>query len=141
MIVIKNKFIPFGNYILMNVYGIILFSKLDTIPPIKLNHEKIHSRQILECAIVASLILLILILLFNISYWWFTVSLSSFYIWYGLEYLIIRIFGHKDKQINRYYEVSFEEEAHNNDANLGYLKNRKPFAWIKYLNINSYGTH
>ena len=138
MLVIKNKFIPFGNYILMNVYGIILFSKLDIIPPVELNHEKIHSRQILECAIVASLILLILILLFNISCWWFIASLSSFYIWYGLEYLIIRIFGNKDSQSDRYHEVSLEEEAHNNDTNLEYLKNRKPFSWMKYIKINTY---
>lgn len=138
MLVIKNKFIPFGNYILMNVFGIILFSKLDNIPLVDLNHEKIHSRQILECAIVASLILLILISIFNISCWWFIASLSSFYIWYGLEYLIIRIFGNKDSQTDRYHEVSLEEEAHNNDTNLNYLKNRRPFAWMKYIKINTY---
>lgn len=138
MLVIKNKFIPFGNYILMNVFGIILFSKLDNIPPVDLNHEKIHSRQILECAIIASLILLILITIFNISCWWFIASLSSFYIWYGLEYLIIRIFGNKDSQSDRYHEVSLEEEAHNNDTNLDYLKNRRPFAWMKYIKINTY---
>lgn len=138
MIIIKNKFIPFGDYILMNVYGIILFSKVNNIHPIELNHEKIHSRQILECAIVTSLIILILILLFNISCWWFIASLSSFYIWYGLEYLIIRIFGHKDKQTDRYHEVSLEEEAHNNDTNLDYLNSRKSFSWIKYIKINSY---
>lgn len=138
MLVIKNKFIPFGNYILMNVYGILLFSKIDNIHPAELNHEKIHSRQILECAIVASLILLILIPIFNISCWWFIASLSSFYIWYGLEYLIIRIFGDKDTQSDRYHEVSLEEEAHNNDTNLDYLKNRKPFSWIKYIKINTY---
>ena len=138
MLVIKNKFIPFGNYILMNVFGIILFSKLDNIPPVDLNHEKIHSRQILECAIIASLILLILIAIFNISCWWFIASLSSFYIWYGLEYLIIRIFSNKDSQSDRYHEVSLEEEAHNNDTNLNYLKNRKPFSWMKYIKINTY---
>lgn len=138
MLVWKNKFIPFGNYTLMNLYGIILFSKIDNIHPIELNHEKIHSRQILECAIVASLILLILIAIFNISCWWFIASLSSFYIWYGLEYLIIRIFGNKDSQSDRYHEVSLEEEAHNNDNNLDYLKDRKPFAWMKYIKINTY---
>lgn len=137
MIILKNKFIPFGNYVLMNVFGIILFSKGDYLNPINLNHEKIHSRQILECAIVASLIVLALVLIFNISCWWFIASLSSFYIWYGLEYLIIRIFGNKDSQTDRYHEVSFEEEAHNNDSNLNYLNNRKPFAWIKYIKINS----
>lgn len=138
MIVIKNKYIPFGNYVLMNVFGIILFSKGDYLNPINLNHEKIHSRQILECAIVASLIVLAFVLIFNISCWWFIASLSSFYIWYGLEYLIIRIFGNKDTQSDRYHEVSFEEEAHNNDTNLNYLKTRKPFNWIKYIKINTY---
>lgn len=138
MIILKNKFIPFGNYVLMNVFGIILFSKGDYLNPINLNHEKIHSRQILECAIVASLIVLALVLIFNISCWWFIASLSSFYIWYGLEYLIIRIFGNKDSQTDRYHEVSFEEEAHNNDFNLNYLNNRKLFSWIKYIKINTY---
>lgn len=138
MIILKNKFIPFGNYVLMNVFGIILFSKGDYLNPINLNHEKIHSRQILECAIVASLIVLALVLIFNISCWWFIASLSSFYIWYGLEYLIIRIFGNKDSQTDRYHEVSFEEEAHNNDSNLNYLNNRKLFSWIKYIKINTY---
>lgn len=139
MLVIKNKFIPFGDYTLMNVFGVILFSKYEEgIPPVYLNHEKIHSRQILECAIVASLILLILIPIFNISCWWFIASLSSFYIWYGLEYLIIRIFGNKDSQTDRYHEVSLEEEAHNNDINLDYLNNRKPFSWMKYIKINTY---
>ncbi len=138
MIILKNKFIPFGNYVLMNVFGIILFSKGDYLNPINLNHEKIHSRQILECAIVASLIVLALVLIFNISCWWFIASLSSFYIWYGLEYLIIRIFGNKDSQTDRYHEVSFEEEAHNNDSNLNYLNNRKLFSWIKYIKINIY---
>lgn len=138
MIVIKNKYIPLGNYVLMNVFGIILFSKGDYLNPINLNHEKIHSRQILECAIVASLIVLAFVLIFNISCWWFIASLSSFYIWYGLEYLIIRIFGNKDTQSDRYHEVSFEEEAHNNDTNLNYLKTRKPFNWIKYIKINTY---
>lgn len=138
MIVIKNKYIPLGNYVLMNVFGIILFSKGDYLNPINLNHEKIHSRQILECAIVASLIVLAFVLIFNISCWWFIASLSSFYIWYGLEYLIIRIFGNKDSQTDRYHEVSLEEEAHNNDTNLDYLKDRKPFSWIKYIKINTY---
>lgn len=110
MLIIKNNFIPFGDYTLMNVFGIILFSKGDYINPISLNHEKIHSRQILECAIVASLILLIL----------------------------IPIFGDKDTQLDRYHEVSLEEEAHNNDTNLDYLKDRKPFSQMKYIKINTY---
>ena len=111
MIIIKNKIIPFGNYKAMNLFGII-FTK-SSLSEIELNHEKIHTKQMLELLII------------------------GFYLWYIIEYLLIRIFGNKDSQTDRYHEVSFEEEAHNNDTNLNYLKNRKPFNWIKYIKINS----
>lgn len=111
MIILKNKFIPFGNYKAMNLFGII-FTK-SSLSEIELNHEKIHTKQMLELLII------------------------GFYLWYIIEYLLIRIFGNKDSQTDRYHEVSFEEEAHNNDTNLNYLKNRKPFVWIKYIKINS----
>lgn len=42
------------------------------------------------------------------------------------------------KQSDRYHDVSFEEEAHNNDKNLNYCKERKHYAWFKYLKIGSY---
>lgn len=109
--IIKNKIIPFGNYKAMNLFGII-FTK-SSLSEIELNHEKIHTKQMLELLII------------------------GFYLWYIIEYLLIRICRVKDSQSNCYHEISFEEEAHNNDTNLNYLKNRKPFAWIKYIKINS----
>jgi hypothetical protein len=45
-----------------------------------------------------------------------------FYIWY-----LIAIFR------KGYYGISFEREAHLNDSDLEYLKNRKPYSFIKYL--------
>lgn len=135
--IIKNKFIPLGNYKALNFYGIILFTKSE-LSNKNINHEQIHSMQMLELGLVCSIIMLILIISFNLSSLWLILSISAFYIWYGLEYLIIRIFGHKDKQTDRYHEVSFEEEAHNNDDNLDYLDSRKPFSWIKYIKINTY---
>ena len=54
----------------------------------------------------------------------------------GIEYLIIRLF-HK-KQNDVYHDVTFEEEAHNNDKDLSYLEDRKPFAWLKYIKLRSY---
>ena len=111
MIIIKNKFIPFKGYKAINLFGI-LFTK-NSLSNIDINHEKIHTKQMIETLFI------------------------GFYIWYGLEYLIIRIFGHKDKQNDCYHEISLEEEAYNNDDNLEYLDNRKPFNWIKYIKINS----
>lgn len=58
--------------------------------------------------------------------------------WYGIEYLIILCFAKWNKQNERYHDVSFEEEAHNNDSNLDYLSTRKHYAWFKYIKLRSY---
>lgn len=58
-----------------------------------------------------------------------------FYLWYGIEYLIVRLF-HK-KQNDAYHDVSFEEEAYNNQSDQEYLQNRRKFAWLDYIKIKS----
>lgn len=110
MIIVKNKIIPFGSYTTINLFGI-LFTKSDYLSPITINHERIHTKQMLELFIV------------------------GYYLWYIIEYIIVR-FCHK-KQNDAYYDISFEEEAHNNDNNLHYLDNRKHFAWWKYVRLRS----
>ena len=77
----------------------------------ELNHEAIHTEQMKEMLYI------------------------FFYIWYGIEYLIIRLFH--IKQHDAYKDVSFEEEAHINDDNLNYISERKHYTWTKYLGINS----
>ena len=83
--------------------------------PEDINHECIHQIQQIECSII-----------------------GLFYLWYGIEYLIILCFAKWNKQNERYHDVSFEEEAHNNDKDLDYLEDRKPFAWFKYIKLRSY---
>lgn len=61
MIVIKNKYFPFGGYKAMTVWPFI-FTKSE-LSNVDLNHEKIHGRQQLELLIIL------------------------FYIIYGIEYL------------------------------------------------------
>lgn len=117
MIIWKNKLIPFKDYKIFNFLGLILFVRSDTKSPITevdINHEKIHSAQMLE------------------TLW------IGFYIWYIIEYLCIWISKKYNKQNHRYHDVSFEEEAHNNDTNLDYLKTRKYYAWLKYIKLGSY---
>ena len=110
MIIVKNKIIPFGSYTTINLFGI-LFTKSDYLSPMTINHERIHTKQMLELLIV------------------------GYYLWYIIEYIIVR-FCHK-KQNDAYHDISFEEEAHNNDTNLHYLDNRKHFAWWKYVRLRS----
>lgn len=135
MIIIKNNFIPFGNYSTINLFGL-LFTKRDSLRDDIINHEKIHSTQILELAIVGVLTILLLTFIFNISYWYLLLGGSLFYIWYVIEYIFVRFF-HK-KQNYAYHDISLEEEAYNNEDDLNYLDNRKWFAWFKYLKPKSY---
>jgi hypothetical protein len=74
---------------------------------ILINHERIHFRQQIELLIF------------------------PFYLWYVLEYLIHRLRGKSPNQA--YRNISFEREAYENDENLEYLENRKPWAFWKYL--------
>lgn len=107
--------------------------------PEDINHERIHQIQQIECSIIGLILGIILWLSFDISLWWVLVpTLGFFYLWYGIEYLIILCFAKWDKQNERYHDVSFEEEAHNNDKDLDYLEDRKPFAWFNYIKLRSY---
>lgn len=104
-----------------------------------INHECIHQVQQMECSVIGLVLGLVLCGLFDLSLWWVLIlGLGFFYIWYGIEYLIILCLAKWDKQNERYHDVSFEEEAHNNDGDWDYLEDRKPFAWIKYIKLRSY---
>lgn len=127
--IIKNNIIPFKGYKAFNLFGII-FTKED-LNSVDRNHEDIHSAQILEFVITFHILVS---LIFGVQWAW--LALPSYYIWYVLEYLIIRLLRLKDTQNNCYRSISFEREAYTNQNNLEYLYfNRKPFAWIKYLKV------
>ena len=70
-----------------------------------INHETIHWKQQLEMLVI------------------------PFYIWYLIEFLIRSFKSSK----TAYRNISFEREAYDNDDNLEYLKERKLFAWLKYI--------
>jgi len=71
------------------------------------NHEKIHFKQQLELLIVPFYLLYLI-----------------HYLWNYLKY--------KDRS-KAYFNICFEKEAYANDRNLDYLKNRKPYAWFRFL--------
>lgn len=108
--------------------------------PEDINHECIHQVQQIECSIIGLILGIILWLSFDISLWWvLALTFGFFYLWYGIEYLIILCFAKWDKQNERYHDVSFEEEAYSNEENEDYLKgDRKLFAWFKYIKLRSY---
>lgn len=76
-----------------------------------LNHERIHLRQEIECLLV----------LYSVIY----------YLHYG--YNRFKGMNH----ITAYRKICFEQEAYGNQSNLNYLKNRKPYSFIKYFRDNT----
>lgn len=109
MKIIRTKHFPFGSYKAINIFGIV-FTK-DELNKRELNHELIHTKQMVEMLYV------------------------FFYLWYAIEYIIIRIFH--DTQHSAYRDVSFEEEAYTNETILDYIDTRKHYAWFKYIKVDS----
>lgn len=108
MKVIYNKYIPTKNFTAINLFGLIFARReYKELSKREINHEKIHSWQILE-------------LLGPI-----------YYIVYIVEW-IIRLLQYRNA-IDAYRNISFEREAYKNDSDLNYLRNRKPFAFRHYL--------
>ena len=116
MKVVYTKHFPFKGYAAINLFGILFVRKdcKDQVDDQMIRHESIHFEQMKEML------------------WIF------FYLWYGIEYLVITFACTHDDQNGQYHEISFEEEAHNNDMDENYLKNRKHYAWVKYLSPKSY---
>ena len=71
------------------------------------NHEKIHLRQQLELLIV------------------------PFYIWYAVEFCVhlIRL----KSKYKAYRTISFEREAYANENDLGYLRKRSFWAFLRWI--------
>jgi len=82
-----------------------IYTRTDKPKPTTINHEKIHWKQQVEMLVI------------------------FFYLWYVIEYLI-RLLGNG----NAYLNICFEREAYANENDMEYLKKRKPYAWVKYLN-------
>lgn len=77
-----------------------------------INHEKIHLKQQIEMLIL------------------------PFYLFYVIEFLI-RLFQYKNWH-KAYRNISFEREAYQNESNLQYLKQRKFWAFLKYLRSHDF---
>lgn len=111
MIVIRNGKFPFGVYKALNLFGVVFVREDKVFKDYDYNHEHIHLKQMQEML------------------WVF------YYIWYLVEYLILRVTGLFTGKSQRevYHCISLERETHDNEKNLDYVKTRKRYAWIGYL--------
>ena len=85
MKIIRNKFIPFSGYKAINLFGIMFVKNNAVIDEKTIAHESVHSKQLLEVALIFSPLLFL-------SLWYILLLPCMFYIWYVVEFLIRLIF-------------------------------------------------
>ena len=108
MKIIRNRILPFGKkYYAINLFGI-LFAK-GPCGAITIKHERIHSAQMKELLFI------------------------PFYIFYILEWFI-RLLQYRNS-FTAYRNISFEREAYANESNPDYLSKRKPYSFLRYIQI------
>ena len=55
------------------------------------NHECTHARQWVEMAVATGTVIWILLLCFDLSAWWLVLAGLAFYLWYGVEWLVMAV--------------------------------------------------
>ncbi|MBQ7420958.1 MAG: hypothetical protein IJV27_02250 [Prevotella sp.] len=104
MIIIRSRFLPPKKYDAINILGLFFCRPGLIITSELINHERIHTAQMLEMGII------------------------FYYIWYFIEWLI------RLPMKGRAYEnLSFEREAYKYMYDMNYLKARRHYAWIHFL--------
>lgn len=104
---IHNRFIPWGSFVAINLFGLIFVRRGEELNATGIRHEHIHTRQMCEMLFI------------------------GFYLWYVIEWLVRLARLRNGKRA--YFDISFEREAYQNQSNINYLKERRHFAWRKYL--------
>ena len=102
MKIIRTKYIPLRGFSAINLLGILFVHPGVYLSQELVNHERIHTAQILEMGVV------------------------FFYIWYVVEWLV-----RLPRRGNAYLNISFEREAYRHEWERDYLKHRRLYAWRK----------
>ncbi|WDF68142.1 hypothetical protein PQ465_17820 [Sphingobacterium oryzagri] len=103
-----TNFFSGGRAVAITIFPFIFVSRSDLAKDnVLLNHERIHLQQALELLVL------------------------PFYIFYLLEFCL-RYVQHKNFN-KAYFALSFEQEAYAFQADLGYLRRRKLWAFRRYL--------
>lgn len=102
MKIISNRYIPFGKYTAINLFGIMFVREGVKVTRRLVNHESIHTAQMRELLYL------------------------PFYIIYTLEWAVRLMVTLNPRRA--YRDISFEREAYDNDARQGYLARRRHFA-------------
>lgn len=126
---VVNNIIPFEGFVALTIWPFVFVrrseeGKYDSVAD---NHEHIHGKQQQEMLAAGALMGDALMILTG-SLWW-QLLLPAFFWWYLIEYALRSMFGTG----NAYRNISFEREAYANEKDFDYIRNRRPFAWLRYM--------
>lgn len=108
MKIIYNKVLPVKGFRAITLFGVVFARKDQPVPDQRvLRHESIHTRQMLELAVV------------------------GFYAWYVVEWLV-KWAVYKNRH-TAYRNICFEREAFDNDKDADFLKHRPFWNFTNYL--------
>lgn len=131
--VVFNTILPFKGFLAMCFWPFIFVRKelAEDYDEYVNNHEQTHSEQQKEMLAVGVLLAVIAFLVgFGL---WSLLFIPLFFWWYGVEFLVRLIqYRNWDKA---YRNISFEREAYGMEYSLGYLSERRHFAWLSYLRM------
>lgn len=129
MKIIRNKIVPFGDFDVMNILGLLFVREEVVLDDEILNHEAIHTVQQYEILTVSALVALVLSNIYA-SWWWLLLALVMPFALYILAWfieLLLPPYG------TAYKDSPFEREAYANQRNPNYLATRPLFAWWRYI--------
>ena len=126
-----NDIIPFKGFLSMCLWPFIFVrnSAANHYNVVANNHEQIHAEQQKEM-LAAGIVLAATAFLVGCG-WWSLMALPLFLWLYCLEW-VFRLVQYRDMH-TAYRNISFEREAYANEKELGYLTQRKRFAWFGYM--------
>ena len=132
--IIRNRLIPFGSFLAINLCGLIFVRRGHAFTPTDLNHERIHIRQQLELLYLPFFLLYLLEWLFRLL----QILLKP-------KHFARPLVASKPRRtinpepltnspfLRAYYRISFEREAYIHQSDPDYLLHRPLFAWLRYL--------
>lgn len=137
--IIRNRLIPFGSFLAINLCGLIFVRSGHAFTPTDLNHERIHTRQQLELLFLPFFLLYLLEWLFRLLQILLSKPLPN-----PSPFTLRSTSGRFDTSKNpsplikspflrAYYRISFEREAYTHQSDPDYLRHRPLFAWFRYL--------
>lgn len=134
---IDNPYLPVKDFRCLTALCLMLVRN-DLAVPVdeqEMQHERIHAVQQFELLALALLLTLAAILLGGLSWAWLAAVPLVPFLLYGLCWLLELLLPPRGQA---YRNICFETEAIYNEADPQYLRNRKPFAWMRYISNTKY---